>query len=50
LFADTTIVFKVPAERIIYIGYLLKTSTAEKHVNESVTIERFKTKDFQINE
>jgi hypothetical protein len=50
LFADTTIVFKVPAERIIYIGYLLKTSTAEKHVNESVTIERYKTKDFQINE
>ncbi|MGC1390835.1 MAG: hypothetical protein WA816_07335 [Bacteroidales bacterium] len=50
LFADTTIVFKVPAERIIYIGYLLKTNSAEKHVNESVTIERFKTKDFQINE
>jgi len=50
LFTDTTIVFKVPAERTIYIGYLLKTSTAEKHVNESVTIERYKTKDFQINE
>jgi len=50
LFSDTTIVFKVPAERIIYIGYLLKTNTSEKHVNNSITIERFKTKDFQINE
>jgi len=50
LFSDTTIVFKVPAERIIYIGYLLKTNASEKYVNESVTIERFKTKDFQINE
>jgi hypothetical protein len=50
LFSDTTIVFKVPAERIIYIGYLLKTHASEKHVNESITIERFKIKDFQINE
>jgi hypothetical protein len=50
LFSDTTIVFKVPAERIIYIGYLLRTNVGEKHVNHSITIERFKTKDFQIIE
>jgi hypothetical protein len=50
LFSDTTIVFKVPAERTIYIGYLLRTNVVEKHVNNSITIERFKTKDFQIIE
>jgi hypothetical protein len=50
LFSDTTIVFKVPAERIIYIGYLLTTDIAEKFFSDTLTIGRFKTRNYQINE
>ncbi len=50
LFSDTTLSFKVPAERIIYIGYLLTTDIAEKFFSDTLTIGRFKTRNYQINE
>ncbi len=48
LFIDTTLIFKVPAERKVYFGYLIKTDIDKKYANDSVIIDRFQTLGYQI--
>ena len=50
LFLDTSMVFKVPAERKVYFGYLIKTDIDKKYSNDSVIINRFETLGYEINE
>ncbi len=50
LFSDTTVMFRVPAERIIYFGYLIEMEIGEKRSNDSIFINRFETEEYQISE
>jgi hypothetical protein len=49
LFIDTTLIFKVPAERMVHFGYLIKTDIDDIYSDDSVFINRFKTLEYQIN-
>jgi len=48
LFSDTVLSFIVPAERMIYFGYLVKTASGERYSNDSTIINTFKTKEIEI--
>lgn len=50
LFTDTILNFIVPAERMIYFGYLIKTNSKEKYSNDSTIIVSYNTKDLKISE
>jgi len=50
LFSDTTLSFTVPAERMVYFGYLIRANSGEKYSNGSTSIKKYETKDLAIVE
>ncbi len=50
LFSDTSMMFRVPAERKIYFGYLIRTDVGDKRSQDSTFIKRFETEEYHISE
>lgn len=50
LFRDSVFTFRVPAEKMIYFGYLVKTDLTEKYADDSILILRNDTMNINVTE